>query len=285
MTIAVVTDSTADLPVELVEQLGLRVIPLTVHFGDDSFISRISITDAAFFERLADSDELPTTSQPVAAWFEEAYADAADDGHTGIVSIHLSCELSGTLDRARLVAPTADLPVEVVDSRQVSGALGLAVLAAHRVAEAGGTLAEVAAEARRASDAAHVVCALNTLEYLRKGGRITGTQALVGTALRVKPIITLAGGKVEVVERVRTWRRAISHMVDAVATHADGAPVDLSVIHTMGADKVDQRRDELVAACRERMDVRDVIDAVIGPVVGTYAGPGALGVAVLARTD
>ena len=130
MSVAVVTDSTCDLAGADAEELGVRVVPLSVLFGDRVAFSRVSVTDEQFYEQLAATDELPTTSQPSAPWFEEAWADARDAGHEAVVNLHLSAELSGTVERARALAPSAPLPVTVVDSRQVSGGLALQVLAA-----------------------------------------------------------------------------------------------------------------------------------------------------------
>lgn len=279
--VAVVTDSTSDLdPVAAGEQ-GLRVVPMTVAFGDESYVSRITISDEEFYDRLAHSDVLPTTSQPVPAWFEEAYGDAEDDGAEAVVSVHLSAELSGTLDQARLVADTHALRVEVVDTRQVGGGLALAARAAHRVAQADGTVEDVVAAAERTAAAARTFYVVDTLEYLKRGGRLSNTQALLGSALRVKPILTMVEGRVEVTERSRTWARAVPRLLELAVDAADDQRVDVVVSHGLAPD----RADEVEALLRERLDVAAVVRTRVGPVMGTHAGPGSLGVALAPAHD
>jgi DegV family protein with EDD domain len=275
--VAVVTDSTCDLPRELVEELGIRVVPLSVTFGDDVLISGVTISHEAFYERLAASDRLPTTSQPAPAWFEEAYADCVDDGHDAIVSLHVSAALSGTVDLARNRASSVDLPVEVVDSRMVGGSLGLAVLAAHRTAQAGGTVEEVVAAAERVRDGSESLLVVETLEYLRRGGRLSGAQAMVGNVLRVRPLLHLHDGRVEVREKTRTWVRARDRMVAIVEELARGGPVDVLVAHAVA----DDRADELWARVAERVQVGEHHRTLMGPIVGTHVGPGAVGLAAV----
>lgn len=276
-SVAVVTDSTSDLDPVAAGDLGLRVVPMTVAFGDDAYISRITISDAEFYTRLASTPVLPTTSQPVPAWFEEAYGDAQDDGADAIVSVHLSCDLSGTYDQARVVARAAGIPVRVVDTRQVGGGLALAALAAHRAAQAGADVDAVADTARRTAAAAQTFYVVDTLEYLKRGGRLSSTQALVGNVLRVKPILTMVDGRIEVTDRSRTWSRAAERLVELVVDAAGEGAVDLVVSHGLAPDRAEQ----VEAALRERVDVRDVVRTEVGPVMGTHAGPGSLGVAVV----
>ncbi len=276
--VAVVTDSTCDLPPELVESLGLRVVPLSVIFGDETLIAGVQLTPAGFYERLTASEILPTTSQPAPAWFEEAYADCADDGATQVVSIHCSAALSGTVALARDRARQARLDVEVVDSRLVGGALGAAVLAAHRVAEAGGSVAEVVAAADRVRAAAASLIVVDTLDHLRRGGRLTGAQAAIGTALRVKPILHVTpDGRVEVRERARTWSRALERVGVLAAQAAGGQPADVTVTHAVNPE----RAAELWEVIDRHVTVRERLETLIGPVVGSHVGPGAVGVAVV----
>lgn len=275
--VAVVTDSTTDLPLPLIEELGIRVVPMSVTFRDRTFISRITITDEEFYERLASAAELPTTAQPAPAWFEEAYADAADDGADAVVSIHVSGALSGTVSVARTMGEQAPLPVHVVDSRQVGTGLGLVVLAAHRVATGGGSVDEVIQAADRAAAAVRSFVVVDTMDYLRRGGRLTGTQAIVGNVLRVKPILGIVDGRVEVLERTRTWSRAIGRVAALVAEVADGGPVQVAVSHAMAPD----RAEAVWEAIEDDVDVADRLEAFIGPVVGTHTGPGTVAVSVL----
>lgn len=275
-SVAVVTDSTADLPRDLVETLGIRVVPLSVAFGTESFISGITIDAETFYARLASSPGLPTTSQPAPVWFEEAYADCVDDGLDGVVSVHCSGALSGTVQLAADRAARADLPVEVVDSRLVGGALGLVVLAGHRTAQRGGSVSEVAAAARRARDQVTSLVVVDTLDFLKRGGRLTGAQAIVGRALQVKPLLHLVDGRVEVRERTRTWSRAIERLAAVAAEAAAGRPVDVIVAHAVA----EERATEVWAALEQRVEIVERLEAPMGPVVGTHVGPGAVGVAV-----
>lgn len=275
--VAVVTDSTVDLAPDDTEARGLRVVPMTVTFGDRSYISRITISDEDFYARLRESGTLPTTSQPAPAWFEEAYADAADDGASGVVSIHVSGALSGTVDTAGKAAAEAPLPVEVVDSGQVSGGMALAVLAALDAAEAGGSLDEVAAVARDVAGRARFFFTVDTLDFLRRGGRLSGPQAVVGNVLRVKPILTVADGEVAVLERTRTWTRAIDRLVQLCVDAVGDAPCSLVVVHGLAAE----RAAEIGEALGSGLQVVRRAEALIGPVVGTHCGPGAIGVAVV----
>jgi DegV family protein with EDD domain len=278
--VAVVTDSTADLPRDLVETLGIRVVPLSVAFGTDSFISGITIDAPTFYERLASSSGLPTTSQPAPVWFEEAYGDCADDGLDAVVSVHCSGALSGTVNLARDRAGRAELPVEVIDSRLVGGALGLVVLAAHRTAQRGGSVEEVVAAVHRAREQVTSLVVVDTLDFLKRGGRLTGAQALVGRALQVKPLLHLVDGRVEVRERTRTWSRAIERLASVAEEAAAGRPVDVIVVHGVAPERTAQ----VWEALEGRVQIVERLDAPMGPVVGTHVGPRAVGVAIAPST-
>jgi len=276
VSVAVVTDSTCDLPADLAEALGIRVVPLSVAFGAREVFSRVSVTDEEFYAELAASDDLPTTSQPVTAWFEEAWADARDAGHEAVVSIHLSDAMSGTVQRAETLAADAPLPVTVVDSRQVSGGLALQVLAAVRVAAADGTVEEVVAAADAVRRSTVSLLVVDTLTYLRRGGRLSASQAMLGTALRMRPLLSVEGGRIELLDRERTWSRAIQRLVDRAAAVAGDEPQHAVVAHALAPE----RAAEVLAAVRERVEVVEHLDVVVGPVVGTHTGPGAVGVAL-----
>lgn len=279
--VAVITDSTADIPHDIAEDRGLRVVPMTVTFGEDSFISGVTMDPERFYERLEASDELPSTSQPAPAWFEEAYADAADHGADEVVSVHLSSELSGTVELARKVAVDAPLPVTVVDTRQTGGTLALAVFAALRAAERGDGADAVADVARAVAGDAQLFFVVDDLTYLKMGGRLSGAQAWVGSVLRVKPLLTIEDGRVVPLEKVRTWSRAITRLGELSSAHADGRPCDVIVTHALAPE----RAREVWEALGSGVEIRDRLDTVIGPVVGSHAGPGTVGVAVSARRD
>ena len=276
MSVAVVTDSTCDLPADVAEDLGVRVVPLSVLFGDRTAFSRVSVTDEEFYAELAAADDLPTTSQPSAPWFEEAWADARDAGHEAVVSVHLSAALSGTVDRARTLAPAAPLPVTVVDSRQVSGGLALQVLAAVRVADAGGDVGDVVAAMAGVRARTVSLLVVDTLTYLRRGGRLSTSEAVLGTALRVRPLLGVEDGRIELLDRERTWSRAMRRLVTRAAASAGDEPQHAVVAHALAPD----RAAEVLDAVRERVQVVEHREVVIGPVVGTHTGPGAVGVAL-----
>lgn len=276
MSVAVVTDSTCDLPADLAEALGVRVVPLSVSFGAREAFSRVSVTDEQFYAELAASDDLPTTSQPVAAWFEEAWADARDAGCEAAVSLHLSAEMSGTVQRARTLADQAPLPVAVVDSRQVSGGLALQVLAAVRAAAGGASVDEVVATVERVRRSTVSLLVVDTLTYLRRGGRLSASQAVLGTALRMRPLLGVQGGRIELLDRERTWTRAIRRLVTRAARAAADGPQHVVLAHALAPE----RAAEVLAAVRAEVDVAEHVEVVIGPVVGTHTGPGAVGVAM-----
>lgn len=273
--VGVVTDSTADLPLDIADDLGLRIVPMSVTFRDATFISRVTISDEEFYERLATTDVLPTTAQPNPAWFEEAYADCADDGLEACVSLHLSRELSGTVASARRAAEDASLPVHVEDSRQVGGGLALMALAAQRAADQGSDLDGVLTAARRIRDGVVNVMVVDTLENLRRGGRVSGMQALVGNVLRVRPILGVRDGRVEPLERARTTTRALDRLVDRVVEGVGGEPADVVVTHALAPERADELWDRL----RQRVEVARELTTVFGPVLGTHTGPGAVAVA------
>ncbi|MDX1510982.1 MAG: DegV family protein [Nitriliruptorales bacterium] len=277
MGVAVVTDSTCDLSLAVAEEHGLRVVPLSVAFGRETFMSRITITVEEFYERLAEADVLPTTSQPSPAWFEEAYADCADAGLDGVVSVHISSALSGTVSVGRKKAEEAPLPVRVVDSKQVGGGVAMAALAAQRAADRGAGLDEVADVAERVSAAVTSFVVVDTLEYLKKGGRLSSSSAVVGGMLRVKPILHVDQGRVELLEKTRTWSRALPRLMELVVDALDGEPADVIVTHAFAPDHA----RELWQALDDTIEVRAGLETIIGPIVGAHTGPGAVGVAVL----
>ncbi len=279
--VAVVTDSTCDLPHSLVEEIGLRVVPLSVAFGDEVLVAGVTLQTEEFYRRLTESSVMPTTSQPAPVWFDEAFADCVDEGYEAVVALHCSAALSGTVAVARERARHTPLMVEVVDSRLIGGSLGLAALAAHRAAVSGGSVEDVVAAAEGVRAGVTSLVVVDTLEYLRRGGRLSGHQAVLGTALRVKPVLHLTeDGRVEVIQRARTWRKARERLVELAVSSADGGEADVIVVHSLAPGRAAEVRDEL----RTRLHVRELLEGEIGPVVGSHTGPGAVGVAV-ARVD
>ena len=270
MPVRVVTDSTADLPAEVTRQWGITVVPLTVHFGQETYRNGVDITPDEFYRRLAAAPKLPTTAQPPVGAFVETYKALAL-GTEGILSIHISAKLSGTYNSALGAKEEVKglCPIEVVDSLQGSLGLGLVALAAARAAQAGKPLGEVAAEARRASGQT-----LDTLEYLAKGGRIGKAQAFLGSLLNIKPIVGLEEGETHPFERVRSRRRALERLAQMAR---DLAPLQEAwVVH---ATTPDDARD-LAERIKTLVPTGEVPIGRLGPVVGTYLGPGALGLAL-----
>lgn len=283
MPVAVVTDSTHYLPAEIAAAAGLHEVSLYVKL-DGTLRRESDMTDLpAFWQAMRTGSELPTTSQPSIGDFASCYEPLLRSGHD-IVSIHLSAGISGTYDsalqaRAQLADDGFENRIEVVDSRTVCGGTGLVLLAAAARAGAGGSLQEVAAHAQAARDGVRIWFALDTLEYLRRGGRVGGAQAWIGGALKIKPILSLRS-QIEPVERVRTWGRAFERMVEFMRTlHADGADAwCIQHIQAPGeAQKLVERGLE-VFGCEPRFV------SEVGPVIGAHAGPGMIGVGGLASS-
>ena len=277
MAVAVVTDSTHYLPADLVAERGLHEVSLYVKL-DGTLRRERDMTDLpAFWEVMRSGAELPTTSQPSIGDFVACYEPLLQAGDD-IVSIHLSGGISGTYDsalqaRAQLAEAGFDGRIEVLDSRTVCGGLGLELLATAARAQAGASLQEVVAHAHAARASLRIWFALDTLEYLRRGGRIGGAQAWLGGALKIKPILSLES-QIEPVERVRTWGRAFERMVEYMRTlHADGA--DGWVIQHIQAPDEAQR---LAERGREVFGCEPRFVSEVGPVIGAHAGPGMIGV-------
>jgi DegV family protein with EDD domain len=280
--VAVVTDSTAYLPPELVEREGIRVVSLYIVFGGDRTVPEIEITDyPAFFDDLRRADSLPTTSQPSVGDFVSIYEPLLAEGRD-VISIHISGGLSGTSEAARQAAQALARDgkrgerVHVVDSRTAAGGLGLMVLAAARAAAAGAELEEVARQAKGAREGLKIWFAIDTLEFLRRGGRIGAASAWIGSTLKVKPILTVES-EMTPVERVRTSRRMFERMVDyAHQRHESGA--DGWAVQHIGAA---HEADRLTERCREVFGCEPTLVSEIGPVLSAHTGPGLLGVGAI----
>jgi DegV family protein with EDD domain len=279
MNVRIVTDSSCDLPDAVVKEHGIRVVPLTIRFGDEEFLDREELSTSEFWRRCASSSTLPETAAPAPGQFEAVYRDLHAEGATGIVVVSLSGALSATMQSAELAArEVADLiPVRVVDSRSVSLGVGTIAIAAARRAAAGGTLDEVADLARQLGARTKVWGALDTLENLRKGGRIGGAKALLATALAIKPIIEVVDGKVEEGGKQRTRSKALKFLVDKVAEY-EGQIDTVAVLHAVCPDV-----DQFVEMLRPHFN-GEIVVGDIGPVVGTHAGRGTIGVGFIGRT-
>jgi DegV family protein with EDD domain len=280
MPVAIVSDTCHYLPRELLVENGIREVSLYVHWGDDSQ-RESELTDYdAYYERLRTARDLPTTSQPSIGDFLAVYEPLLDEGQE-IVSIHLAGGMSGTVrsaEQAREQLGPRAQRVYVIDSATACGGQGLVLLAAAAAARAGADGAEVAERARTARAQLKMWFAIETLEYLRRGGRIAGAQAWLGTALKIKPILTVEA-EITPIERVRTSRRAFERMVDLLRTlHEDGR--DAYMVQHIQAPA---EAAELAARGREIFGYDPIVISEIGPVIGTHVGPGLLGAGGLPR--
>ncbi|XRQ03478.1 DegV family protein [Actinomadura welshii] len=273
--VAVVTDSTAHLPPGLAERHGLDVVPLQIAVGG---VMRdegdVSTAEAA---RALKEWQPVTTSRPAPERFADAYRAAAGSGARAIVSVHLSAAMSGTVEAARLAAGDAPVPVTVIDSGTIGMGLGFAALSAAATALSGGTAEEVADAAARRAALTRSLIYVDTLEHLRRGGRIGAAATLLGSALMVKPLLDITDGRIAPLEKVRTSSRALARLEELSIAEAGDRRVDLGVQHLAAA----ARADSLAARLRERIPhVDDVYVGEVGPVAGAHVGPGMLGVVV-----
>jgi DegV family protein with EDD domain len=279
--IALVTDSTASLPAESAWRLGIATVPLQVIIKGEAYRESDPATSALLVEALR-AHETATTSGPSPEDFAAVYRAAAATGATGIVSLHISAELSATAEVAELAAADSPIPVRVIDSRTVGMALGFAARAAAEAGRAGQDLDAVAEIAQKHAATASAFFYVDTLEFLRRGGRIGSARALLGSALAMKPILHVADGRVEPLEKVRTSAKAIARLEEIAVERAggDGGSVELAVQHLDAA----ARADELAARLRERLPgLREVTVCEVGAVIGAHVGPGVLGVIVAPR--
>ena len=283
--IAVVTDSTASLPPKVVAERDLVVVPLQVVIGADVFEEGV---DGATPEMVAEAlrEFRPvSTSRPSPSVMLEVYEQAARSGATEVVSIHLSGDMSGTFESAQLAAREASIPVRAVDTRQVGIGTGYAVLAAADVIHAGGSAAEAAEAARTRAAATSSLFYVDTLEYLRRGGRIGAAAALFGGALAVKPLLTIEDGVVATREKVRTATRALGRLEELAALAADDQQVDVCVSHLASPDRAGQLTERLSARLADNLSGREVWCGELGAVLGAHVGPGMLAVCVAPVID
>ena len=276
MAVRIVTDSLSDITSDIAQELGITVVPLTVSFGRESFIDRITMTTDEFYKRLAHDTTWPTTTQPPPTDFVNVYNKLAEETDE-ILVITLSSKLSGTYESALNAKDMikGKCRIEVIDSLSVIMGLGLIVIAAAKAAQAGANLDEVADLVRRAMPRSHVVMLFDTLKYLAKGGRIGKAQGLLGSLLSVKPILILRDGEVSPLTRVRSRVAGVDYLYNFVA----GFPKieELAVEHATTPDDADKLAERLSPLFPKERIYR----STISPVVGTYAGPGVLSVTVL----
>ncbi|MFM8304533.1 MAG: DegV family protein [Actinomycetota bacterium] len=272
MSVRVVTDSACDLSSGLVEAMRIEVVPLSIRFGDEELVDRVELTPEDFWDRLRSSATLPETSAPSAGKFEERFRGLIDRGATGIICINLSSRLSATMQAAQIAANAVrdDCPIVVIDSRTVSMGLGALCLTAARRAADGARLEEIVEDVLSRRDRTRLFGTLDTLEFLKRGGRIGNARALLGSMLSIKPIVEIHDGAVDNAGKVRTRSKALHFL----AEKAKAQPIDsLAVLHGQAPDV-----EELLDQLGESFPRDDIVTGLVGPVIGTHAGPGVIGV-------
>jgi DegV family protein with EDD domain len=271
VTVRIVTDSAADLPPAVAAERGIVVVPLTIQFGSESYLSGVELDADAFWQKLTTTSEAPKTAAPSAGDFQTAYEKLIGDGATGIVSVHLSSKLSATYQSATVAAKeVTGAPIEVFDTLGVSASTGLLALRAADLAADGAKPAEIVGELEAIRPRVYLYGTIDTLEYLRLGGRIGGAQALLGTMLKMKPVIGLQDGVVDPVGRVRTRAKALDHLAGLVNEHR--GRIERLVVLNGAAPDVDTLVSLLEGVTTGPIDVW-----TLGPIVGAHAGPGVVG--------
>ncbi len=275
MAIKIVTDSTADLSPELIKELGITVVPLYVCFGKDVYRDREEISEDEFYQRLLQDPTHPTTTQPTPQDFAEVYRQLSSKAD-GIISIHISEKLSGTCSSAlqgkKLVEKGC--PIEVIDSKTTSMALGLLVIAAATIAKTGKSLPQVAEDVRQVVSSVKLRVLFDTLKYLAKGGRIGKAKSLLGSVLSIKPILTIKDGEFVPVGQVRSRSKGIERLFDFAKDTADIE--DLAVVQSTTPDEAKSLAERISST----LSLKQVRIARLGPVLGVHGGPGVLAIAL-----
>ncbi|MDG2023040.1 MAG: DegV family protein [Actinomycetota bacterium] len=273
-SVQIVTDSSCDLPEDLINQFGIGIVPLKIRFGQTEFVDRLELTTDQFWEKCRETDELPSTAAPAPGAFIAEFQRAADEGASGVVAIVLSGELSATIEAAQQAAREVEgnIDVRVVDSRTVTLGLGAVVVAAAQAAKGGADIDEVSNIATDSAARTHVHAALDTLENLRKGGRIGAAGSLLGSMLSIKPLIEVRDGVVEPAGKQRTRTKALSYLVKVVEEHAQ--QIESIYVTHAACDDVDSFVERIQSLVQT-----DVLVGQVGPVVGAHAGIGTIGVA------
>jgi DegV family protein with EDD domain len=280
--IVVVTDSTAYIPKEALGDFDIPVIPLWLIWGDERFRDGVDMEPQEFYERLKGSKTFPTTSQPSAGEFADFFRQAGG-GADAIVGVFISSKLSGTVPNAQAALPQLpDLNIRIVDSLSISMSLGFCVLAAARAAAAGKSLDEVVAAAESVRDKTELFFAVDTLEYLHRGGRIGGAKRLLGTALNIKPLLHLEDGRVEPLAQVRTKRKAVARMLEIAEERLGGKKMAEAAILDVNAP---EEGAAVAAQTKERFGLPVVFRTTVSPVVGAHAGPGTVGLCFYPALD
>lgn len=276
MTIRIVADSTCDLPESLIAEHSITIVPLYINFGSTGYLDGVEITRDEFYRRMPDSNPPPTTATPGIERFRRVYERLAEEGASEVLSIHISISLSATVDVARKAAQETRLvPVTVLDSRQLSLGTGFLVLTAAQAAAEGRPMGEILAALEAQIKRTHVFAALDTLEYLRRSGRMNGIAAGLGALLQIKPLLTMYDGKPGA-ERVRTRDRALKRLLEMI--ESVGPLEKLAIVHSSTHERVQAFKEKI----RGFLPDGDIICAGVTPVLGAHIGPDVLGVACVA---
>ena len=276
MAVRIVTDSTADIPADVAEKLGITVVPLTVFFGEEAFLDGVELDNVGFYRKLQSSKDLPRTSQPAPAKFQEAYTRLIDEGADGILSVHLSSKLSGTYQSARtasesLPASARQIPIEVIDSKSISVGMSRAIMQAAEEARQGQDLNAIKSHALDQLAHTHLLAVLDTLEYVKRGGRIGGARAMLGNMLSVKPIVGLKDGEVVPVEQPRTRSKAYARVAQLLA---EQGKIEHVSIAESSEDVGHQLAEAIKTTYRGNLPIYR-----LGAVLGTHTGPGTAAIA------
>jgi DegV family protein with EDD domain len=270
----VVTDSTSDLPAEVVRELGITVVPALIQFGDKVYRDGIDLSTDEFYRRLQSSSVMPKTSAPSPGTFKEVYSRLAQEADA-IVSIHVSAKMSATYDAARVGSADLKCPISIIDSQTASMACGLLVILAASAAREGASFSDIDALVRAAVPRTVTFGVFGTLEYLYKGGRIGRAQAFLGSILKLNPILAIQAGEILPIARVRTRPKAIERLCEIIRD--SGIPQEMSVMSTTEPEEAEALAQQLAPIFPPERMYR----ASIGPAVGTYVGPRAVGVSVI----
>ena len=279
--VAIVSDSTANIPASMLHNLPVSVVPLNVIFGHETFFDGVTIKSDDFYTRLQTSKVNPSTSQPSPEAFKSLFLKLLDDGYD-VMTIVISAKLSGTMDSAlQAQAELPGAPIEVMDTYSTSMAMGYQVLTVARAAAQGASLHECKVLAEIAREKTGALFTVSTLEYLHRGGRIGGAAAFLGTTLDLKPILTLKEGKIEAMERVRTLSKASDRLVELFLEQAQGhKTVRLGFLHA----KAEEEAAALMEKVKQRIPASMISEAIlaeVSPTIGTHTGPGTIGIAYM----
>lgn len=270
MPVRIVTDSSADLSADEARELGVEIVPLSIRFGSEEFKDGVDLSTSEFYERLTSSAELPETSAPSPGAFEAAFTKQAEAGADAVVCINLSSKLSATIESARTAAKATDVDVRVVDSLTITAGLATIIRLAAQAAADGASADDVVALVESLKPRIRIVGALDTLENLKKGGRIGNAQALLGSLLSIKPLLDVSSGEVAEAGKARTRRKALEWLRDKVFERPKVE--HLCVVHGMAPDV-----DDMLELLSPRYSRDEIRVGVIGPTIGTHAGPRVLG--------